>query len=76
MRRPPLSAERTAARLYDAVQEDLADRAKGELQGDGFDGARVRPSFRAALELALAHGKPLPERPAAPRGQLEIPGAA
>ena len=76
MRPAPLLAAPTAARLYDAVQTDLAERAKGELRGDGFDGARVRPSFRAALQLALAHGEPLPERPAGPRGQLELAGAA
>lgn len=72
MRPAPLLAERTAERLFGAVADTLhaATRAKPA------PGNVLSDEMRAVFRWYQPPRSALPERPAAPRGQLEIPGSA
>lgn len=78
MRPAPLLAERTADRLWEATSDALHEAARAEraaLEGQRDGHLVPRPAFAAALTWTIPPRSALPERPAGPRGQLEIPGA-
>ena len=61
----PALAERTADLLWETVSDNLHAAARAALPG----------AFAAVLTWTIPPRSALPERPTAPRGQLEIPGA-